>query len=270
MSIFYTVRACDDGELSLVDHDREDEDISDYFDQLDQQPRARRSQNDTMLVRVCRELLPDNDTQSSGEHTADNKTGTASQSRCQWKRVSMTSTDGVEDAAGSDEGIPQSILNDVESDGMWTISRNGTKPGGEGSIRQRRQADGNGTDEYISSGVSEDGEIGMEIGKQAVENMTDTADPVDEDKMQSQNNATTGEPEESNEMFLENHALLREKNSMTELNKSIDVNPNYTLEELRAELMDVDYNYTADNYDYDQEVPFPVLVHVLHRHNAIC
>lgn len=282
MSIHYTVRPCDNEDLPLVDRDRDEDDIFDYIDQIDLRPRGTRPQNRTVLVRVCKKPLTNNNTQSvniSGQNVTDDKTeGTEAerQSGCQLKIVTLTSQEGEEPTMMSEGTIPQDILEEIEMGGEWTVSHNGTEDGGERGVRQRRQADGNGTDVDISSGASEDGGTGIEIQEQAAENMTDTGAEIkaeERNEMSSVNDGTKEDLEESNEILLNSNPLLNKKASTVEPTNSEDQNYIQSEpEKLKADLLDLKYNYTADGNnttgiglsveydDYNQEVLFSVCV----------
>lgn len=286
MSIHYTVRPCDNGDLPLVDRDRDQDDISDYIDQIDLRPRGTRPQNRTMLVRVCKKPLTNNNTQSvniSGQNVTDDKTegtGAERQSGCQLEIVTLTSQEGEEPTMMSEGGIPQDVLEDIEMGEEWTVSHNGTEDGGENGVRQRREAEGNGTDVYISSGASEDGGAGIEIQEQAVENMTDTGAEIKAEErnvMSSVDNGTKEDLEESNEILLNSNPLLNKKASTVEPTNSEDQSYIQSEpEKLKADLLDLKYNYTVDSNnttgiglsveydDYNQEVLFSVCVCLLY------
>lgn len=196
MSIQYTVLPCDNGDLPLVDHDRDEDDISDYIDQMDLQPRGTRPQNHTVLVQVCKKPLTKNNTQSvnisiqivSGDKTA----GAEQQSGCHLREVTLRSQGREEPAM---EEIPQNVLDEIEKGGEWTVSHNWTEHEGERGVRQRRQAEeGNGTDVDISSGDLEDGGTGTEVQQHAVENWKDTGAEIkaeERHKRSGVNNGTT-------------------------------------------------------------------------------
>lgn len=284
MSIHYTVRPCDNGDLPLVD--RDEDDISDYIDQLDLRPRGTRPQNRTMLVRVCKKLLTNNNTQSVnifGQNVTDDKTegtGAERQSGCQLKIVTLTSQEGEEPTMMSEGTIPPDILEEIEMGEERTVSHNGTEDGGERGVRQRREAEVNWTDVDISSGASEDGGAGIEIQEQAVENMTDTGAEIkaeERNEMSSVNNGTKEDLEESNEILLNSNPLLNKKTSTVEPTNSEDQNYIQSEpEKLKADLLDLKYNYTADSNnttgiglsveydDYNQEVLFSVCVCLLY------
>ncbi|XP_044061159.1 coagulation factor VIII [Siniperca chuatsi] len=267
MSISYTVRPCDNGDLPLVDR-LEDEDISDYIDQLNPQPRGRRSQNHTVMVQVCKKPLTNSNTQSVNISSQNGTNGVKGQSGCQLKKV--TSVEGGKPNMVSEGEIPLDILEEIKRDEELTVSQNGTEPGGERGGRQRRQAEGNWTDVDISSGASEDGGTGIEIREQTVEIKTDTGAEVkaeERNEMSSVNNGTEGELEERNEILLKGNPLLDMKLSTVELTNSEEMDQNHIQSErerLRADLLELEYN-TADNNttgidlsleydDYSQEV----------------
>ncbi|XP_035525387.1 coagulation factor VIII isoform X1 [Morone saxatilis] len=254
MSIHYTVRPCDNGDLPLVDRDGLEDDISDYIDHID--PRGRRPQNNTVLVKLCKKTKKTEGAGAEGQSA-----------ECESKTV-----EGEEPSLVSGGGIPLDILEEIEIDGEWTVSQNGTEPGGEGSVRQRRQAEGNGTDVDISSGASEDGGVGMEIGEQAVENGTDAGPKGKAEKrseMSSVNNGTQGELGESNEILLNSNPLLDKKVSSVEPTSSEEMDKNLIQSEpehLKVDMPDPEYNYTVEDDntpgldmsfqydDYSQEV----------------
>lgn len=274
MSIRYTVRPCDNGDLPLVDWDGDEDDISEYIDQLGLQPRGRRPQNHTVLVRVC-----NNDTQlasTSGQNITNDKTegtGNAGQPACQLKKVTVTPQDMV-----SQEGIPLDVLKKIKRDEESTVSRTGTEPGGNRGGRQRREAEGNWTD-VVSSGALEDGGTGIEI----VENRTDSGAEVkaeESSEMLSVNNGTKGGLEERNEISLNSNPLQNKKPSTVELN-SEEMAQNYIQSEperLKVELLDLENIVTADNNnttkidlsleydDYTEEVLFSVCVCLIYIH----
>nr|XP_046261216.1 coagulation factor VIII [Scatophagus argus] len=275
MSIRYTVRPCDNGELPLVDHDR-DEDISDYIDWIDMTPRGRRPQNRTMLVRVCKKPLTSKSAQSvngSRHNVTDDKpeeAGSEGQSRCQLRKMRITSQEGAKPKMVLEEEIPQDILEEIEIDGEWANSQNETEHERARGVRQRRQAERNGTD--IGSGASEDGGTQIEIGEQAVENRTDTVSEVkaeERSEMSNVNNGTKGELEESDKSLTNNSPLPNKTASSIKPTSSEERDQNHMRskpKQLKAYLKDRKYNYTITNGnttgidmlleydDYNQEV----------------
>ncbi|XP_068181094.1 coagulation factor VIII isoform X2 [Antennarius striatus] len=278
MSIYYTVRPCDNGDLPLVDHDTDEDDISEFIDQLDLQPRGKSPQNRTIWIRVCNKTLINN-TQSvniSGQNVTDSKTegtGVEGQPGCQLKKVTVTSQDG---------GIPLDILEEMEIDGEWKTSRNETEHNREGGVRQRRQAEGNGTDVDIRSGAAEEveeerGEGGggggggggavIVIREQAVENKTNIGAEVTAEQrseMSSVITEPTGEHEEGSNISLTSKLLLSKKVSTKEQNSSQNMNKNYSTSKPEQPQV-LEYNNTADRNltgialsldydDYSQEV----------------
>ncbi|MEQ2161602.1 hypothetical protein GOODEAATRI_011102 [Goodea atripinnis] len=137
MSIRYTVRACNDGEFSLVDHNV-DEDISDYYDNIFQQPRGLRPQNGTMLVRVCKKPVTNNTTLSKDVGPL-----------CELRRMSVASV--RREQVPEDAGIPEDVLEKVERDGGWRAAENPTGAEENRGGRQKREAGGNRTG---SNGIS--------------------------------------------------------------------------------------------------------------------
>ncbi|KAM7417567.1 hypothetical protein PAMA_017283 [Pampus argenteus] len=241
MSIHYTVRPCDNGDLPLVDHNEDEDDISDYIDRLDLGPRSRRPQNHTAMVTVCKEPLANNNTQSAvatGQNvTVDENSG------CQMVKV-------------ADEGIPLDVLENIEMEEL----------GGEGGSRQRRQAEGNQTDEDINSGATEDKATGMQNELEGMENRTDTGTEVKAEL----SNSTNEELEERNEIFLDSNPLLIKKVSTVEVSSSQEMDENLvpqnhieTKPEQSVDLLRLDYNYydnateidlSLEYDDYSQEV----------------
>ncbi|KAK5925006.1 hypothetical protein CgunFtcFv8_017569 [Champsocephalus gunnari] len=225
MSISYSVRHSDDGDL--VDRVGLEDDISDYIDEIDLQPRGRRPENRTMLAKIL--------------------------TWCQR------------------EESPQDVLEELERDGDWIVSQNETEAEGRGS-RFKRNAEGNWTDLDISSGSSEDGATGIEIGEE-VQNTTDALVKVkaeEKSETPSMSNGTKEGLEESNDIFLKGNPQLNEKISPLELSLSAEMRQNLIpqnhvkaeRERLTSDLLDLDYNYTADHNminlsleydDYSQE-----------------
>ncbi|XP_019936674.2 coagulation factor VIII isoform X1 [Paralichthys olivaceus] len=244
MTINYSVRLC---ENSLFDRD-EDEDISDYIDQIDLQPRGSRPQNHT----VCKD---DNST-LSGNSTGQNGTHAKGQKICQLKRVTVTSAQGQNPDMESEGGIPLDILEELNGDGGWTDA-NETGPGGG---RQRRQAEGNWTDGDISSGASEDGGTELEIGGGIVGNITGTAAEVKSEErsdMPSEEIRSKEELEESNEISLNSTPLLTRKLVAEEPSTSEEIEKNFVWknhiqsgpEEVRV---DLGHDYYSSDYNDTQ------------------
>ncbi|XP_058506408.1 coagulation factor VIII [Solea solea] len=171
MSVQYTVRPCDNGELPLVDRDGSEEDLSDYIDQISLRPRGRRPQNDTVLVQL--------------------------------RRVTGSSEDGETPNNVSEGGIPQDILEAIERN----VERieNKTDSGERRGGRQRRHVEGNCTDGDITSGASEDGAAGISMGGENMENWTDASAEVKSEEWSETSSDTTESmeaSEESNEILL--------------------------------------------------------------------
>lgn len=270
MSIRYTVRPCDNGDLPLVDHDGDEDDITDYIDQIDLRPRGLRPQNHTVMIRVCKKLPANNNTQSAVT-TGQNATVDGDLA-CQLKKVTVASPEGGNNV--NEGGIPQDILEEIERGGEWTVAQNETEPERGGGSRQKRQAEGNWTDGDISSGATEDEETVMEIEGDNMENRTDTGE------MPSERNGTKEDLEESNEILLDSNPLLNKKVSAVEVSNSQEMDRNLVPqnhiqtepEQQTVDLLSLDYNYTADNNntsqidlsleydDYTQEVLLSVCV----------
>lgn len=273
MSVLYTVIHSNVGDWEDMD-----DDISAYIDPYDHhglQARSRRSHNRTMLVRVC-----NNSTQSVNTSALNvtEAVGTGEQSGCQLKEVTVTS---VEEA---DEEIPLDVLEQIDGDEDWTESKNETDFGEYRAGRQKRQTEGNWTDGDNSSGTSEDGSTEMEIGDQAVKNVTFTSEEDEMDLiavMLSLENATNEELEENNEILLDQNSPLYKEI----LTNSEEVDQNQILSEhsrrhvdqphMEFNLTAEDNNNTAVTYqfleydDYSQEVPLPlcVCVYVSPKHS---
>ncbi|KAE8285867.1 Coagulation factor VIII Procoagulant component Precursor [Larimichthys crocea] len=161
MSIHYTVRPCDSGN-DIVDHDNDDDDdISDFIDSL-YQPRGRRPQNRREMVQECNTTLTNNNTESvniSVQNVTDDTTDRPQakfQSGCELKNV--TSQEGEDPNAVLEGEIPQDILEEIELDGEWAASQNGTEPEKLRGGRRRRQAESNETD--VDGGGGTEIEIG--------------------------------------------------------------------------------------------------------------
>ncbi|XP_069550600.1 coagulation factor VIII [Brachyistius frenatus] len=264
MSIRYSVRPCNNGDL-LVDHNEDEDDISDFIDEIALRPRGFRSQNPTGLVRVCNQSV-----NTSNENvTSDKPEGTGA--ACPLRKVTVTSQEGGKPAL--EGGIPLDILEEIERD--EEVSQNLTEPAENTGARRRRYADGNWTDGDVSSRAFEDGRTTIKIGGEFVENVTDTdAEEEAEEKSEvSENNTTIVEPEEGNEIVLNNERLLNKNVSTVESNNSNDMDENLESqnhiqiqpERLTDDLLELEYNYTADSNttridmalqydDYGQEV----------------
>lgn len=274
MTIQYTVIPCGNGELSLVDNDGYIEDISDYIDQLDMGPRGMRPQNNTVLVRVCKERLAHNNTQSfnaSDPNAARNRTGVTKagrQSRCQLRRVQLK-PQGRQD---TEEMIPKDVLEGLDVDGELPSSQNVTDGGGESGVRLRRQVDSNGMDVNMGSGASEGGVTVM--WEQDVENGTDSVAEAKADgsnQTASENSASGEEFDDSNEIVLNmNPPLSVKPTRVLDEQNYVRLKP----EKLRSHEAGLESNNTADSNhttriglaleydDYSHEVPIPQCVHV--------
>uniref|UniRef100_A0A672J286 Coagulation factor VIII, procoagulant component n=1 Tax=Salarias fasciatus TaxID=181472 RepID=A0A672J286_SALFA len=247
MSIRYTVRPCNSGELPLVDHD-ENEDLSDYLDGPEFQARGFGPQNGTVLVKVCKKVLGGNVTRpvnSSGLNVTEEQTEV-----CQLKRVVVPSVNA------SDEGIPLDILEELETDREQRAPQNQSEAEEHNSVRQRRHAEGNWTeeDEDVSSGAFEGGETTVKIEGEDAANLTDA------------DNETTGGHRDGNEILSHRESQEDERISALELAGSEDmhensVTQNYVqskLDPLTDYLLDLEYNLTStvDNTTLDLSLEY--------------
>lgn len=266
MSIRYTVRPCSNGDL--VDHDA-DEDLSDYIDKIEIMPRGFRHENHTVLVRVCKKLRAQNNTQPLNV-TAQTE---GTRRRCQLRKMNIGLLKGGK--ARSEGDIPLDVLNEIDGDGARTASENQTGHGESRGSRRRRQANGNGTDEEISSETLTDEEFTMEIVGEVEESLSEIDAEVKTEvssEMLSEKNDTMVESEESNEIVPDPEPQPSTVASAVELQNSRDmiknvIPQNYIHtepERLTDDLPDVEVNYTAANAtvdlsfeydDYSPEVP---------------
>lgn len=244
MSIQYTVLTCEREDL-LVDREIDEDDISDYIDDLLLSPRGMRPQNHTVLLRVCKKVPVNNGTQSvntSALNATDDK-------RCYLKKVVLTPPGGKDANVTSGDIIPEDVLEELEIDGEVTAADNGTGRGGERAVRGRRQAEGNWTDVITHSGEEEEG---VELQGQRAQNRTNGT-------IITGKNGTKGELEESNEISLNGNPA----NPKVEPVTSEEMVPNHIPSEVEKlkPLQQQSYNSTGnmlsiDYDDYDQEVPF--------------
>lgn len=242
MSLQYTVLTCEREDL-LVDREIDEDDISDYIDSLGLGPRGLRPQNGTVLLRVCKKVPVNNSTQPVNA-SALNAT---EERRCYLKKVPFTPP-GREDAnVTSGERIPEDILEEIDIDGEMTEAPNGT--GGERAVRQRRQAEKNGT----HSG-EEGREDGMEIPEQTVGNGTNTT-------FTAEKNRTEEEPEEGNEISLSSTPARNQVTSTVQPVTSEEMVPNYipSVAEKLKPVQQQSHNLTGNELsieydDYTQEV----------------
>lgn len=246
MSVQYTVLTCERDDL-LVDREIDEDDISDYIDDLLLAPRGMRPQNHTVLLRVCKKVPVNNGTQSvntSALNATDDR-------RCYLKKVVLTPPGGKDANVTSGEIIPEDVLEELELDEEVTAAANGTDRGGERAVRGRRQAEEYWTDVITHSG-EEDGEEGMELQEQRAQNRTNST-------IITGKNGTKGEPEESNEISLTGNPAKTKVEPVT----SEEMVPNHIPSEVERlkPLQQQSYNGTGnmlsiDYDDYDQEVPF--------------
>lgn len=245
MSIQYTVRSCDNAELTQVDRDGFEDDISDYADQLDLQPRGGRPQNHTVLVKVCNKLPNNTQTINTDEV----------QLVCHYRKVAVMSLGGGKPDNSSEGEIPKDILEGMDRE-KSTVAQNETETGETRGSRQRRQAEG--------------------IEGEAVENRTAEIKFEDLSEKLQEKNVTNGDPEESNEILPNNDSLLNEKVSPVEeeMDQNLSNHVQSERERLAADMLDVENHYSADynsssidlslEYDdYGQEVSLLLLSCVL-------
>ncbi|CAG09735.1 unnamed protein product, partial [Tetraodon nigroviridis] len=240
MSIQYTVLTCEKD--LLVDREIDEDDISDYLDALDLSPRGMRPRSGRVLLRVCKKIPVSNSTQlvnASAVNATDDR-------RCYLKEVTFTRL-GKEDVnTTSGEKIPEDILEELEIDGEVTKAPG--ESGGEGAVRQRRQAE----DTRTRSG-EEDREEGMEIQKQTLGNETNTT-------FTTEKNGTKEELEEGNEISLSGTPARSKVTSTVEPATSEQMVQNhipYEGERLKP-LRQQSHNFTGnelsiDYDDYNQE-----------------
>ncbi|XP_076015760.1 coagulation factor V [Genypterus blacodes] len=246
MSIRYTVRPCDNSELPLVDRDDDgDDDISDYLDQINLQPRSRRSQNRTVMVQVCKKPSPDlNTTQSV--NTTDNVTNASVGVECELRRVTVTSLDGDKANMVSEGEIPQDILEELERDLELTdaVGQNGVEPDGQGGQRQRRQAEGNFTD---GDSDSDSAATRIETGEDFVENGTVTGaemEAKETSQTEIEKNGTKAALEETNEIAPSGNSQLNKRACISDPNSQNHVQPEP--EPQIADPLDLDYINITD------------------------
>lgn len=256
MSIRYTVLPCNNGELSLVDDDV-DEDISDYYDQIFLQPRGVRPQNGTVLVRVCKKPIAN---ETRGQNVTMDKTEGVS-SACELRRVPVASLKKIKPPL--DAGIPNDVLEKIEKDGKWTVAENLAELGGS---RRRRQAEGD-----ANSGTLNE-EIVFKNAAEHVENMTETtAEFRLEGRSGIPNVNERTVPNESNDILLNNEeSKVSAEDVISSEYRYMDENfvpQNHIFAEpvrITEDLLDLDYNFTDANLnqiglsleydDYKEEV----------------
>ncbi|KAM8847820.1 coagulation factor VIII isoform 1-T1 [Synchiropus picturatus] len=135
MSVYYVVRTCNKRENPMVDDDDDiEEDISDYMDLIDQQPRGFKPQKLKMMMELCRKVWDyQNATTGSGKERRPNAGN------------QTTVSEGL---------IPLDVLEELEEEEKMD-SWNETEF--EGRARQRRGAEGNWTDgEHKENMIVED------------------------------------------------------------------------------------------------------------------
>lgn len=251
MSIYYSVRSCDNGDLPLVSHDRDEDDISDYIDQIDLMPRGARPQNHTVMVRVCEKALTHNNTQSlnTANQNVTDERGDERQSGCKMKKVTLTSQGG-EPTLMSEERIPEDILEKIAKGEERMAAHNETGYGEERVVRERRQAEGKESDVDISSGALQDEGAGSRIQEQPGEERTLT-EPAqikaqERKEMSSFNNGTKEDLEQSNHILLKSNPVVNKTASTGEPTNSEDLDYIHSEpEKLKLYLQNLVQNYTA-------------------------
>lgn len=210
MSIRYTVRPCNNGDVPLVDHNR-DEDISAYLDKILPLPRGVRPQNDTALIRLCKRPLANNKSNPSNVNQTEDTSAS-----CELRRVPVALLEKIK--SHEEEGIPEDILGNIDREGLWKAHQNKSETGVN---RWRRRADGNwiereksfkGTTlEIVEKNVdsaanitADNEETHVEIVGEGADNLADTnseAKTKERNVSLSENNETV-ELEEDNDFIL--------------------------------------------------------------------
>lgn len=169
MSIQYTVLTCEREDL-MVDQELDEDNFSDYVDNLVLGPRGMRPQNHTVLLKVCNKVPLNNSTHSVNTSALNATDGR----RCYLKKVTLTPPGGDDANITSGERVPEDILEELQLDGKVTAAPNGILRVGERALRQRRQVEENGTDFDLYSG-DEGSEERSEIQERPAENRTNAA-----------------------------------------------------------------------------------------------
>lgn len=229
MSILYTVRPCDNGQLSLVDPDDE-EDSFDYFDYIGLGPRSSRPPNGIITVRVCKKSRQRHNTTQSGHSVTEEA------AQCKLKNVTVASLGRVKANNVSEEQIPLDILEETGSNQKKVVSdtQNNSEPQVDG--RWKRQAVGSWTDEDLMSEALD------------MENKNDT-NLEENGQMFGESNLTKKELEVFNEILpntpsptetmSEGESILKEMDNLDSLNH-FQTTPDRQTVDLRAEFR----NYT--------------------------
>lgn len=235
MSVRYTVLSCNSGEHSLVDDDV-DEDIFDYYDQIPLQPRGVRPQNGTVLVRVCEKVIANKT--ASRNVTVDRTKGL--NSACELRRVPVEMLKRVK--APVDAGIPDDVLDNIEKDGEWTASGNGTLLG----LSQQKN-DENQTEEDANSGISPEDFLFKNV-TESIEDMTDPAAGL---KLEGRRGREEERSKDGNDISLIGKESQSNADSPEADNQDQEFVPqNHIFAEplrLTDDLMDLDYNFTDVN-----------------------
>ncbi|XP_051922357.1 coagulation factor VIII isoform X2 [Hippocampus zosterae] len=238
MSTRYTVCPCDYGD-ALVDRD---EDINDLFDCVDILPKSRRPTN-TAKIWVCRNI-----TDSQNDTDGDIKWTVKGDQICRLKSVTTMSSEGGNTTSVPEGGIPLEVLKELEKNGEWIMDLNESEH--ERSGRHSREAEGNWTDEDVSSVETEDDELEILLGGETKDQRSG---------MPLKMNMTK---EESNEILPDRIPSLKEK-LLTESN-SLEMDQSFRESHIERDAVRADSNSTATknmtginlslNYDdYSQE-----------------
>lgn len=254
MSIQYTVLTCERDDL-IVDHELDEDNFSDYVDNLVLGVRGMRPRNHTVLIKVCNKVPINNSTHSFNTSALNATDGR----RCYLKKVTLTPPGGEDANITSGERIPEDVLEELQLDGEVKAAPNGILRVGERALRRRRQAEDDGRDFDIYSG-DKGGEERSEIQERPAEIRTNTSA-----------NATgisrTKELEEGNEILLTGNPANGKKSFTVEPVTSEEMVQNYIMSEEEKfkrhlqQLGNIAANELSVEYDdYDQEVLF--LMHV--------
>uniref|UniRef100_A0A8C5GV05 Coagulation factor VIII-like n=1 Tax=Gouania willdenowi TaxID=441366 RepID=A0A8C5GV05_GOUWI len=188
MSIRYTVRPCNSGDLPLVDHD-DNEDISDYMDEIDFNPRGFRPENHSALVEKCQKVVERNESQSVNSSRVNDQ-----------RRVFETVCQQKEG------GEPQDLLEEMERDEEQRRN-NESEPVEHGSRRKRRETNGNWTED--DNVPDEDATV--EIVVESTENTNLELEEEEPSENLNQTNVIVEENEVNNEILIINESLLMKR-----------------------------------------------------------
>ncbi|XP_056130919.1 coagulation factor VIII isoform X3 [Lampris incognitus] len=253
MTIHYSVRPCDNGDLFLVDSEVDDGGLADYLDQIVPiAPRGRRPQNRTASVRLCKKPpTKQNATETAnitGSFANDVTAGSGTAEReleCEVEEVAGTSSSHGDKVSTFSSGqIPLDILDELDrNDGERTSSvvQDGVEPGGQGGGRRKRQVDDDSVDRDEEVGETDSGEAGI-------------------DAVARENNGPLAELAESDKSLMEiklepSETQKLDQNPSPQNHKDFDVQPQI----IESPYLDY-FNFTDDNettpgialsFDYD-------------------